>query len=608
MTQTVLPSGRTSDVGYDAAGRVLQVSHSDGTGASFEYDARGQLLRALNESADVRLERDALGRIVAESQDGGQTWVRSRYGAGGERASLRSDLGARQDVEVDAFGDVAALIHGGGVPGSGAPARIGFERNAAGLEVARELPGGVRVAWMREKLGRPLERQTTRRRGPGGTASEVLDARSYQWRGADQIGAIIDAATGPRLYDHDRRGRLIRERRPDATIERAMDAVGNVYRRSDRGDRRYGAGGRIEEADGTRYEYDADGNQTLRVEPDGSRWTYRWNGAGMLTEVVRPDGRRVRFGYDAFARRTSKQVLTDAGDAETIESETRFVWHENNVLHELGSEAPPTTWYWEPDTFTPVMKRQGDAWHSVASDHLGTPTEMYDELGELAWSMQLDVFGVPRIGVGEAGDCPWRWPGQYEDGATGLAQSRFRYYSASEGRFISADPTGLLGGLHAYAYPSNPTSWLDPFGLSARQLAADMRRNGRPLVPGQTAHHIVHENSTNIWSQRSRELLTRNGIDIDGEANGVRLWGTADSQVARPQHPGREAARAAGTYHAGNHIHTHGGVDDAARMTYRTLQEAEARGNVEDVLRDIGRRMEGGSWRSTYAVMGGRCS
>lgn len=32
----------------------------------------------------------------------------------------------------------------------------------------------------------------------------------------------------------------------------------------------------------------------------------------------------------------------------------------------------------------------------MASDHLGAPTEMYDELGELAGTVQLYVFGVPQ--------------------------------------------------------------------------------------------------------------------------------------------------------------------------------------------------------------------
>jgi|GEM_PF-2623169 len=149
----------------------------------------------------------------------------------------------------------------------------------------------------------------------GQSGRDELDARESQWRGEDQIAAIVDAASGPKFYDHDARGRLVRERRPDAVVERAIDAVGNVYRTADGRDRRYGRGGRLEVADSVRYEHDEDGNQTLKSGPDGD-WRYRWNGHGMLREVERPDGVRVAFEYDPFARRTAKRVFAPTGDVD----------------------------------------------------------------------------------------------------------------------------------------------------------------------------------------------------------------------------------------------------------------------------------------------------
>jgi RHS repeat-associated protein len=309
-----------------------------------------------------------------------------------------------------------------------------------------------------------------------------------------------------------------------------MDAVGNVYRRADGQDRRYGRGGLLEAANDERgavtFTHDADGNQTTKHEPDGTHWTYRWNGHGFLSEVerrsdvadaarasrVEPD-LRVRFTYDAFARRVAKRTEAD-GDVR----ETRFVWDGHTVLHELRSVlpdeatrdslglrrasldppalAPATlqahdepeliTWYWDPGTFTPVVKeRAGRRW-SIASDHLGTPSEMYDELGELAWRMQLDVFGVPTFEEGTAEDCPWRWPGQYDDVETGQFYNRWRYYDAETGRYTSLDPIRLFGGQALYSYVRNTTSALDPLGLNqvcdvARaQAAVDQLRSDRP--------------------------------------------------------------------------------------------------------------------------------
>lgn len=92
-----------------------------------------------------------------------------------------------------------------------------------------------------------------------------------------------------------------------------------------------------------------------------------------------------------------------------------------------------------------------------------------------------------------------------------------------------------------------------------------------------------------------------NEIGIDSASNGARLWGTQDSQVAIPGHPGRAAAATAGTYHAGAHIHS----DANDKLIYQVLKGVNKRGgNVENALQDIGRRMENGSWKATF----GNCS
>ena len=40
--------------------------------------------------------------------------------------------------------------------------------------------------------------------------------------------------------------------------------------------------------------------------------------------------------------------------------------------------------------------------------------------------------------------------GQYEDEETGLSYNRWRYYDREAGRFSSADPKGILGGIHEW--------------------------------------------------------------------------------------------------------------------------------------------------------------
>jgi RHS repeat-associated protein len=162
----------------------------------------------------------------------------------------------------------------------------------------------------------------------------------------------------------------------------------------------------------------------------------------------------------------------------TVEREVDFVWDGHNVIHELDSERGLVSWQWEPESFTPIAKEHAGRRWTIASDHLGTPTEMYDDLGQLAWKMQLDVYGVPRFEAGTAEDCPWRWPGQYEDGGTGLSYNRWRYYSRT-GTFSSPDPLGIEGATATFGYPEDPLVQMDPSG----QVALN--------APGYSLYHVV---------------------------------------------------------------------------------------------------------------------
>ncbi len=448
LTQATQPSGRTRRLSYDEAGRLTRVEYEDGTFRALGYRADGALVEAENESGKVALERDALGRVVAEKQEDGE--VTSRYSPAGHRLEVESSLGAHQKLLRDALGAVTGVTYA-------SPGRpewvVRMERDAGGLEVTRWMPGGVEATWRHDEAGRPTERRTL---VGGGTVAQ----RAWRWRSQGQLAAISDTAHGLTEYVHDARGRLVGERRPDGSIRhRAMDVVGNLYRHLGREDRRYGPGGRLREADGIRYIHDADGNLTEKHTPQGT-WLYGWNGAGLLCEVQRPDGVRVHLGYDALARRTRKVVL-----GTEIKREVRFVWDGDVPLHEVGSPEGLTTWLFEPESFAPLGKEDATRRYAVVTDHLGAPTEMYDELGQLAWRMQLDAFGVGQPDMA-LHPCPWRWPGQYEDEETGLLYNRFRYYDAYAGRYISQDPIGLLGGMLPYAYPANPLFQVDPLGLT----------------------------------------------------------------------------------------------------------------------------------------------
>ncbi len=63
-----------------------------------------------------------------------------------------------------------------------------------------------------------------------------------------------------------------------------------------------------------------------------------------------------------------------------------------------------------------------------------------------------------------------RFPGQYYDAETGLHYNWHRFYDPETGRYITADPIGLAGGMNLYAYVAgDPVNAVDPEGLMAKK-------------------------------------------------------------------------------------------------------------------------------------------
>ncbi|WP_338767691.1 PAAR-like domain-containing protein [Massilia sp. METH4] len=233
-------------------------------------------------------------------------------------------------------------------------------------------------------------------------------------------------------------------------------------------------------------------------------------------------------------------------------------------------------------------------------DHLGTPLELMDAQGSVIWAAQYRSWGSLcwRGGNMPSHSQPLRFQGQYHDDETNLFYNRNRFYDPDCGRFVTQDPIGLVGGVNSYTYSPNPVVWTDPLGLNADRLRRNLRRAGRPVPPEKTPHHIVQENcEKNLHVQGARRILQLEEIDIDSASNGARLWGTNPSQEAKGNHPGKTAAIAQGNRHSGAHVHS----DLNDKLIYQILRNARNRGvNVENVLRDIGARMESGEWKRTF--------
>ncbi|MWW26846.1 DUF6531 domain-containing protein [Algibacter lectus] len=564
------PDEKYTEYEYDLNGRIVRAEHSDGTWETYSYDADGSLIEAVNQHSQVTLERDQTGKVISETQDGHK--VQSKYDALGNRVQISSSLGANTTINRNKLGQVehmsASVSQNKEVETKASlPWQAQFTYNSIGMEVERALPGGVVNSITYDSAGRPVKQKVT-------AHSKETRHRTYAWNVNDRLSKMVDELTnGAVTYGYDAFNNLASARYENQQFDYKLpDEVGNLYRSKGKGDRKYGTGGQLLEADGNQYKYDKEGNLITKITNKGN-WNYTWYGNGMLKSVNDPKNKKTEYEYDALGRRTAKisiegnsEFITESLKKGTI---TRFVWDGNVPLHEwqynlsdrpklavdefgMLTESDPEpiknliTWVFDEGTFKPSAKITEEDTYSIITDYLGTPVEMYNSEGKKIWSVEYDIYGkVRKLAIGSLEDCPFRYQGQYEDVETGLYYNRFRYYSADEGVYISQDPIGLEGNnpnLYAYVYDSN--SQFDPLGLDCQVhhiipqavykffkkdlkeikgyvQAASHRgaKNRKNLIDLETPFHGNHPKYNDYVKGRIQKLKDADILDLDNVSN-----------------------------------------------------------------------------------------
>lgn len=583
VTKVLRPGEKWTEYLYDGLDNILKEEQYDGVTSYYTYDKDGMLIKAANDENQLEFVRDKkTGQVTEEKQ--GEYIINRTYDQEGNCTQITSSLGADIRHTYDKDGNLQTMQAGENWQAS-------WLRDNTGLELQRSLSGNVTIRTERDRFGRETKKSIR--------ANHIEKGKySYQWGIANRLLSKENELTGVTTrYDYDQFDFLIREENYQSdthldTIYRMPDRVGNLYSTPDRKDRKYGAGGRLEEDAEFFYHYDDEGNliyKELRTLQDGAvnyrrkeeekelnikfrstgtGWRYDWQSNGMLKRVIRPDEKAVHFRYDALGRRTAKIFKG------TI---TRWVWNGNVPLHEWeyksmklqvpstnnDKKQPPveptediTTWIFEAKTFVPVAKIKGGKQYSIVTDYLGTPVQMYDEQGERTWDCMLDVYGkVANFEGRSLSDCPFRYQGQYEDEETGLYYNRFRYYSTETGNYISQDPIGLLGNNPTmYAYVKDVNNWIDAWGLIVEpQVPGD----ATPLVnPVSNAELLAKANEVqSVLPEASQGYKTAAaGYAVDSQGNGYIVVASSDTNLAPAQRNSLDLSkgelRASGKGHA----------------------------------------------------------
>lgn len=449
---------------YDALGRIVQKIFPDGTTADFSYDAAGFLKSGTNQHSAIFFERDAIGRILRETQN--DNLVERTYDNIGNLIEIKSNFGHRITYQFDSNGLITAFTKENGYS-------VRIKRDVRGSETMRILPGGVQLKQKYNSAGQLREQILTAglqndisQHGVSNDDTHALIKRTYKYDKTLLIG-IQDALWGNTDYVYDPTEQLLAVLKENGGSEKfAYDANRNITRieREGRIDNlAYSCGDRLDsKQDGnTVYEYDPQGRLILKKETLGTgsvrEWHYGWDVLDQLITIANPKNETWRYTYDAFGRRIQKI----SPDGRVM----GFVWDGDVVLHETVDNELKNSWIFDPHTYTPISKFEKNSSYSVISDHLGTPKEIVDVYGNLVWKADYYAWGELRDLKSSGVDCPIRFQGQWWDEESGLSYNRYRYYDASIGRFIQKDPIGLLGNINLYSSFPNPIGWIDPLGL-----------------------------------------------------------------------------------------------------------------------------------------------
>ncbi|MET8828240.1 putative T7SS-secreted protein [Streptomyces sp. NPDC004610] len=487
--------GRTLTYRLDAAGRLLERTDALGGTVAFTrdrlgqvttktvdgrrvtryaHDPAGRLLEAVGPESELRYQYDRRGLVKTELVDGRA--ISYAYDALGRRVRRTTPTGHVTTYAYDSDGHRSRLTSGGRT--------IDFTHDATGRELTRVIADSLTLTSAWDAAGRLAARHLR-----AGGAREIT-GRAYTYRADGHLRSVTDQVSGAtRTFDLDPLGRVTAVHAPGWSERYAYDDTGRPTdadwpdRHPDggaRGPRAY-RGTAVTRAGDLRLGYDALGRVTLRRKTRLSRrpdsWHYTWDSENRLTSVTTPDGTRWRYRYDPLGRRTAKQRLADDG---SVADETLFTWDGLTLCEETGRRpgTPHTVALtWDHRDVVPLAQterllsadgRQEEIdrrFFAIATDLVGTPTELVDESGDIAWRTRTTLWGTTAWSRDSSTYTPLRLPGQYYDPETGLHHNGFRYYDPATGRYTSPDPLGLAPAPDPLGYVPNPLTGSDPLGL-----------------------------------------------------------------------------------------------------------------------------------------------
>lgn len=526
-------NGESYRFAWDIGDRLIEQQDLDGSAKRYDYDRLdnvaavtampapyGTGLAIIPEAPPTpivhRLERDAVGRLIAKVTDDGRTeysydpldqltavtftdlqgnaqTLSFAYDALGQLLAENSAAGSLQH-HYDELGNLiqSQLPDGRWVNrlyyGSGHLHQINldgqvisdFERDRLHREVLRT-QGQISTRSEYDRSGRLRTRQRRHSSQPSLLPAAVQ--KHFEYDPADNLIGKLDqqpAAQQRQLLHYDATGRIIASQdslhgqRETFTYDAAANLLDGPAP---------GAGlvvhNKLLTYQDKRYRYDAFGRMIEKRSAKRGVQHFAYDAESRLIEVRNDNGSVVNMAYDPLGRRIIKNEHDNNGYPL---GETRFTWDGLRLLQE-NRHQQTSLYLYEDDGYEPLARVDGSGplqkiryYHN---DLNGLPEQLTEADGHNVWQATYRVWGNTLEEVREPyyiEEQNLRFQGQYLDRETGLHFNTFRFYDPDVGRFTTPDPIGLAGGINFYAYAKNPIGWIDPLGLTCTK-AFNKRHN-----------------------------------------------------------------------------------------------------------------------------------
>jgi RHS repeat-associated protein len=427
VTTETWPGGSTIVTGYDKLGRRTSLRDPDGNVTAYSYS---------NTATNRKL-----GSI--QHPFSGTTYY--GYDAKGLLSTEEPSQGAGTWYEYDSLNRVSAIAHGE----SSMPScyhREAYTYNAASMRTRIDYSFEAGGEWVPSsyKLYNydALLRLTEEHKRSADDASlyryaytydaagnrtqlvnftgSATQTTTYQYNNGNQLTSSNLSGVGTSTYSYDSNGNMVYSEDPNIGASEYNHNRENRLVRYDRDD----FPGDVS------YTYDALGRRIMRTDPQGNKVRYWYDGLGILLTKEKPSG--------ASAWRT-KQVYTlkQAALGHIISERTNTAWN---------AQGTATAW--------------GDKWFHF--DLLGNTTGEIGPDGSVATQVDMEAFGTVLSG----GQNGYRLTTKQYDPDAGLYYFNARWYQGNLGVWLSADPSGFVGGFNLYVFvKSSPIVLFDTNGL-----------------------------------------------------------------------------------------------------------------------------------------------